>query len=83
MVRMGELRHVFGAAIKYGTKRKIYKTVVCTLFTYGSEDWNLRAATIAAINGVNSRCMSRITHKYIHEEVSEKTRSFDLVGAIR
>ena len=37
MARMGDLRHVFGSKLKYATKMKIYKTAVCSLFTYGSE----------------------------------------------
>ena len=54
-----------------------------SLFTYGSEAWNLDERTCAAINGANSRCLSRITGRTIHEEANVRTRTYDLVAAIR
>ena len=35
------------------------------------------------LNGANSRMMSRITSKTIHEEASKETRTFDVVSWIR
>ena len=35
------------------------------------------------LNGANSRCLSRFTGKDTHAETSPRTRTYDLVGAIR
>ena len=39
--------------------------------------------TRAAINGANARCLNRITGRGVHVEASTRSRTFDLVGAIR
>ena len=83
MTRMGQLRQVFNSDIGLGLKLRIYKTAVCSLFTYGSESWFLDDKTMATINGANARCLSRITGKSCHLEASSRTRTYDLVGAIR
>ena len=83
MARMGKLTHVFNAKLPFSLKMKIYKCAVCSLFTYGSEAWNLDKATVAAINGANSRCLSRITGRSPHVEASARTRTYDLVHDIR
>ena len=80
---MGQLRHVFGSAISFKLKMKIYKTAVCSLLTYGCEAWDMDVQTMAKINGANARLLSRFTGKDAHAEASEATRSFDLVQAIR
>ena len=59
----------------------MYKSAVWSLFTYGSEKMDNN--TRAVINGVNARCLNRITGRGIHTEASARTRTFDLVGAIR
>ena len=38
---------------------------------------------MAKINGANARCLSRITGKTAHQEASSRTRTYDLVLAIR
>ena len=83
MTRMGQLRQVFSSKLPLGIKLKVYRAAVCSLFTYGSEAWNLDEKTRAALNGANSRCLSRITGRSIQEEANERTRTFDLVAAIR
>ena len=83
MNRMGQLRHVFNADIPLNLKMKIYKTAVCSLLTYGCEAWHLDEKTTAMINGANARCLSRFTGKDTHMEASARTRSYDLVHAIR
>ena len=35
------------------------------------------------INGANSRCLTRITGKSIHQEVSDRTQTFDINTEIR
>ena len=83
MNRMGELRHVFNSGISLGLKMKIYRTAVCSLITYGCEAWTLDDNTTALINGANARCLSRFTGKDAHAEASARTRSFDLVAAVK
>ena len=83
MARMGQLNQVFSSGISFGLKLRLYKAAVCSLFTYGSEAWHLDEKTAAALNGANTRCLSRISGKSIHEEASVRTRTFDLVGSIR
>ena len=50
---------------------------------YGSEAWDINEQTAALINGANSRLLSRFTGKDAHTEASSRTRTYDLVGAIR
>ena len=83
MARMGKLTHVFGSKIPFSLKMKVYKCAVCSLFTYGSEAWNLDEVTIAALNGANTRCLSRITARSPHVEASARTRTYDLVRDVR
>ena len=83
MTRMGQLRQVFNSELPTSLKLKVYRAAICSLFTYGSEAWNLDEATCAALNGANSRCLSRITGRTIQQEANERTRAFDLVAAIR
>ena len=83
MERMGALRNVFDSNIHPDLKLKIYKTAICSLLTYGCEAWTLSEKTLAMINGANARCLSRFTGQDAHAEASARTRTFDLVGAIR
>ena len=83
MTRIGKLSHVFNANIRFGNKLRIYKAAVCSLLTYGCEAWHLTRTTMATLNGANARCLSRFTGKSIHEEASTRSRTFDLVSAIR
>ena len=83
MQRMGVLRHVFDSNISLGLKMKVYKSAICSLLTYGCEAWSLNEKTIAMLNGANARCLSRFTGKDAHTEASARTRSYDLVAAIR
>ena len=83
MTRMGQLRHVFSSKLPVSLKLRIYRAAICSLFTYGSEAWTLDERTRATLNGANARCLSRITGRTIHEEASARSRTFDLVAAIR
>ena len=83
MARMGKLTHVFNSEVSFGLKMRVYKCAVCSLFTYGSEAWNLDVATVAAINGANAACLSRITGRSRHVEASSRTRTYDLIRDIR
>ena len=41
------------------------------------------ARTCAMLNGANSRMLSRITKRTVHEEASSATRTFDVIASIR
>ena len=45
--------------------------------------WKLDENTVCILNGINSRILHHITDKKYKEEVSEGTRTFDLVRWIR
>ena len=64
-------------------KMRIYKTGVCSRLTYGSEAWRLDARACVMLNGANSRMVSRISNKSVHEEASRRTHTFDVVTWIR
>ena len=83
MTHMGQLRQVFSIKLSLDIKLKVYRAAICSLFTYGSEAWKLDERTRAALNGANAPCLSHITGHSIHEEASTRTRTFDLVEAIR
>ena len=55
MSRMGKLTHVFNSKVSFNLKMKVHKCVVYSLFTFGSEAWNLDQTTMTTINGVNAR----------------------------
>ena len=44
---------------------------------------NCNKYILTKINGASARCMSRFTGRDVHEEASVRTRSYDLVGAIK
>ena len=80
----GKMRNIWASKhVPLRLKIRLYKAVVCSQLTYGSEAWALSSSVIKAINGANSKMMSRITNKTIHEETSADTRTFDLVRWIR
>ena len=83
MERMGALRHVFDSNISLSLKLQVYKVAICSLLTYGCEAWLLSEKTVAMLNGANARCLSRFTGKDSHTEASPRTRTYDLVTAIR
>ena len=64
MVRCSKLRHVFNSdKISLRLKLRLYEAAVCSLLTYGCESWDLSDKVLCAINGANSRMLSRITGK--------------------
>ena len=81
--RMGQLRQVYNASIKFTIKMKVYKAAICSLFTYGCEAWDLTRAAMAKLNGANACCLSRFTGKSAHQEASRLTRTYDLVASVR
>ena len=84
MSRCGALTQTFSSEkLKPKLKLDIYRSAVISMLTYGCEAWNLTANTVANLNGANARCISRITGKSTHEEASRKTRTYDIVAAIR
>ena len=82
--RCGQLRHCFDAkGIDMGTKLKIFKAAITSVLTYGSEAWRLTREAKTTINGANARLISRITGKDAHAEASPRSRTFDIIQAIR
>ena len=80
MSRGGELRHVFGHKDQpFSLKLKIYKTAVSSLITYDNETWSLTKETQSRINGVNARCVQRVTDKTVREEASHLTRVMKVI----
>ena len=64
-------------------KIRLYKTMICSILTYGCETWRLTPPVMCQLNGVNSKMLSRFTHKTIPQEARASTCSFDLVRSIR
>ena len=80
----GKMRGVWAAkAVPLSLKMRIYKTGVCSRLIYGSEGWKLTTRACAMLNGANSRMVSRITGKSVHEEASKRTHTFDVVASTR
>ena len=80
----GKMRQIWASkSIPFALKLRIYKTGVCSRLVYGSEGWLLNAKACAMLNGANSRLITRITNKSVREEVSRRTRTFDIVQWIR
>ena len=83
-VRFGQMRHVWKAkALHLRLRMRLYIASVCSILTYGSEDWCLDSDICRMINGANSRMVSVITGRTPHEEAKEGSKSFDLLRAIR
>ena len=82
--RCGQLRFVLGSnKVNLTTKLKIYKCAVGSLFTYGSEAWNLSAKTLRMLNGANAGCLHRFTGKTRVEEAREVSCTYSLCKDIR
>ena len=82
----GTLRHVWSArAVPLQLKLRIYKSGVCSRLTYGSEAWHLTSQVQKALNGCNSRMLSHVTGRTVHDETSKetRTRTYDVVAVIR
>ena len=81
--RFGKLRHLWkDGNLHMNLRMRLYKACVCSILTYGSEAWRLTAAVTAALNGANSKMVSTITGRTVHEEASTG-KTFDVVMWIR
>ena len=82
--RCGQLRFILGAEnIPLQTKVMIYKSAVGSLFTYGSEAWNLSEKNMRKLNGANAGCLQRFTGKSRVEESREASCTYSLCKDIR
>ena len=54
-----------------------------SVMTYGCEAWAMTPEIQARINGANARCLARLTGRSVHQEVSPRSQTFDLVTAIK
>ena len=81
--RFGKLRHLWSDGnLHINLRMRLYKSCVCSILTYGSEAWKITKTVAAALNGANSKMVSAITGKTVHEEAS-KGKTFDIVVWIR
>ena len=84
MKRCGQLRNILDSdKIGIHLKLRLYEASVCSLLTFGCETWTLDRQTLALINGVNSRMLSRFTGKSIPAEARPVTCSLNLIHKIR
>ena len=84
VTRFGKLRHLWtDNDLHINLRMRLYKLCVCSVMTYGSEAWHLKATVTSALNGANARMVSIITGKSPREEATTATRTFDLVSWIR
>ena len=82
--RCGKLRNVFDAqTIPVKLKLRLYQAAVCSIMTYGCENWRLTPPIMRKLNGANSKMLSRLTGKSIPQEARSATCSYNLVRAIR
>ena len=64
------------------TRVRLYKTLIGqTTMIYGCEAWSFTDNIKKKINGVNSKMLSQITKRAIHQEATSPT--FNIVGYIR
>ena len=81
--RFGKLRNIWrDSNLHLNLRMRLYKSCICSILTYGSEAWKMTRSVAAALNGANSRMVSIITGKTIHEEASNG-KTFDLTMWIR
>ena len=81
--RFGKLRNIWrDGNLHLNLRMRLYKSCICSILTYGSEAWKMTRSVAAALNGANSRMVSIITGKTIHEEASNG-KTFDLTMWIR
>ena len=81
--RFGKLRNIWrDGNLHLNLRMRLYKSCICSILTYGSEAWKMTSKVTAALKGTNSRMVSVITGKTIHEEASNG-KTFDLTMWIR
>ena len=82
--RWGTLRHVFNSPhLSLTLKLRLYSAAVCSVLMYGCESWFLTTDVLRAINGANSRLLSRFTGKTVQQEARPNTTSLNLIRRIR
>ena len=81
--RFGKMRHIWGnKELHKNFHMRMYKSNVCSILTYGSEAWRMTTKVCAALNGVNSNMVNKLTGRAIREEATVG-KTFDLVRWIR
>ena len=82
--RFGKMRHIWKSkSLHIRLRLRLYIASVCSVMTYGSEAWFITDAIRRKINGANSRMLSVITGKTIHQEAIKESCTFNLVRVIR
>ena len=62
---------------------RLYVSAVCSVMIYGAEAWVLDEETKRALNGTNSKMVSAITGRTVHEEAKTEGKTYDVVAGIR
>ena len=79
--RFGEYRQVLSATkLPVSTRIRLYRALIVSTMTYGCCAWLFTAQMRKKINGVNSKMLSQITQRSIHQEAAKPT--FDIVDFI-
>ena len=82
--RHGKMWHAWNSRkLHTRLKLRLYIAGVCSVMACGSETWTLTPAVQKLLNGANSSMAAKITGKTIREEVTEATRTYDLLASIR
>ena len=81
--RFGEYRTtLLSTKLPRSTRVRLYRTLIGqTTMIYGCEAWSFTEKIKKKINGVNSKMLSQITKRTIHQEAASPT--FNIVGYIR
>ena len=81
--RHGKMRHIWKSSqLHPRLKMRLYVSAVCSMMIYGSEAWKLDEQTMRALNFANSKMVSSITGRTIHEEASTG-KTYDVIAGIR
>ena len=80
--RWGDYRKaLMPAKLPVDLRIRLYKSLIVSTMTYSSEAWKFTDQAVRKINGVNSKMLSLITKRSIHEEA--RTPTFDVVDSIK
>ena len=82
--RHGKMRHIWKSGhLHLRLKMRLYVAAVCSVMCYGTEAWTLDKKTKSALNGANSKMVSAITGRTIHDEAKSDGKTYDVVAGIR
>ena len=78
------MRHIWKSGhLHQRLKMRLYVAAVCSVMTYGAEAWLLNEETRRALNGANSKMVSSITKRSVHDEARSEGKTYDVVAGVR